>query len=79
MNGFTEESKKQSIRYRRARVGVQQVVWTVAPGFVMPYSSGRTADVEKALFLMKFHVPCWVIAHVFGRDAMYGYRMEQGL
>ena len=28
---------------------------------------------------MRFHVPCWAIAHVFGRDAMYWYRLEQGL
>jgi hypothetical protein len=26
---------------------------------------------------MRFHVPCWVIAHVFGRDAMSWYRLEQ--
>ena len=24
-------------------------------------------------------MPCWAIAHVFGRDAMYWYRLEQGL
>ena len=28
---------------------------------------------------MRFHVPCWAIAHVFGRNAMYWYRLEQGL
>src|SRR5215510_10756047 len=28
---------------------------------------------------MRFHVPCWAIAHVFGRDAMYWYCLEQGL
>ena len=80
LNGFTTLSKKQSMRCRRIRVGAAEaVVWTVAPGFVMPYGSGRTAEVEKGLFLMKFHVPCWAIAHVFGRDAMYWYRLEQGL
>jgi hypothetical protein len=41
--------------------------------------TGRTQEVDHALFLMRFHVPCWAIAHVFGRDAMYGYRLEQGL
>jgi hypothetical protein len=41
--------------------------------------TGRTQDVDHALFLMRFHVPCWAIAHVFGRDAIYGYRLEQGL
>jgi hypothetical protein len=43
----------------------------VAPAFVMPYMSGRVEEAEKALFLMRFHVPCWAIAYVFGRDAMY--------
>ena len=77
--GFTTESKKQSIRCRRVRVGAEKTVWTIAPAFVMPYSSARTVDVEKALFLMRFHVPYWAIAYVFGRDAMYWYRLEQGL
>ena len=77
--GLTAQSKKQSIRCRRVRVGPEKLVWTVAPGFVMPYGSARTQDVEKALFLMKFHVPCWAIAYVFGRDAMYWYRLQQGL
>ena len=40
---------------------------------------GRTQDIAPALFLRRFHVPCWAIAHVFGHDAMYWYRLEQGL
>ena len=28
---------------------------------------------------MRFHVPCWALAYVFGRDAMYWYRLQQGL
>jgi hypothetical protein len=54
-------------------------VYTVAPGFVMPYMTGYTDAVSKALFLMRFHVPCWAIAQVFGRDALYWYRLEQRL
>lgn len=78
-HGFTDESKKQALRCRRVRVGTEKAVWTVAPVFVMPYFSARTVEVEKALFLMKFHVPCWALAYVFGRDPMYWYRLEQGL
>ena len=37
----------------------------------MPYMSGRSDEVEKALFLMRFHVPCWALAGVFERDPMY--------
>jgi hypothetical protein len=28
---------------------------------------------------MRFHVPCWALAQVFGRDAMFWYRLEQSL
>ena len=69
--GFTPPSCKLQLRCRRLRLHETEEVFTVAPAFVMPYMSGRAADVEKALFLMRFHVPCWAIASVFGRDAMY--------
>jgi hypothetical protein len=36
----------------------------------MPYMSATVAEAEKALLLMRFHVPYWAIAYVFGRDAM---------
>jgi hypothetical protein len=77
--GFTELSCKQHLRCRRLRLNETQDVFTVAPAFVMPYMSGRVEDVEKALFLMRFHVPCWAIAYAFGHDAMYWYRLQQGL
>ncbi len=41
--------------------------------------TARVAEVEKPLFLMRFHVPSWAVADVFGRDAMYWYRLQQGL
>jgi len=77
--GFTEPSIKQEICCRRIRLGLGQAVFTIAPAFVMPYMTGRTQEVDDALFLMRFYVPCWAIAHVFGRDPMYWYRMGQGL
>lgn len=77
--GFTEPSIKQEIRCRRIRLDQGQTVFAIAPAFVMPYMTGRTQEVDDALFLMRFHVPCWAIAHVFGRDPMYWYRLEQGL
>ena len=51
----------------------------MAPGLVMPDMTAAVTDVEKALFLMRFHVPCWALACIFGRDPRYGYRLEQGL
>ncbi len=77
--GFTEPSSKQQLRCRRIRLAQGRPVFTVAPAFVMPYMTGRTQEVDHALFLMRFHVPCWAIAEVFGRDPMYWYRLEQGL
>jgi len=76
---FTELSIKPQLRCRRIRLDQGGTVFTVAPAFVMPYMTGRVQEVDHALFLMRFHVPCWAIAHVFGRDAMYGYRLEQSL
>jgi hypothetical protein len=77
--GFTEPSMKQQLRCRRVRFDQGHTVFTIAPAFVMPYMTGLVEDVDHALFLRRFHVPCWAIAHVFGRDAMYWYRLEQGL
>jgi hypothetical protein len=77
--GFTEPSIKQQLLCRRIRLDQGRTVFTIAPAFVMPDMTGRTQDVDQALFLMRFHVPCWAIAHVFGHDAMYWYRLEQGL
>jgi hypothetical protein len=77
--GYTEPSMKQQLLCRRIRLEHGRTVFTIAPAFVMPYMTGRTQDVDDALFLRRFHVPCWAIAHVLGRDAMYWYRLEQGL
>ena len=77
--GYTEPSMKQQLLCRRIRLDQGRAVFTIAPAFVMPSMTGRTQDVDNALFLRRFHVPCWAIAHVFGRDAMYWYRLEQGL
>ena len=77
--GSTEPSINQQLLCRRIRLEQGRTVFTIAPAFVMPSMTGRTQDVDHALFLRRFHVPCWAIAHVFGRDAMYWYRLEQGL
>ena len=77
--GLTKPSIKRQLCCRRIRLDQGWTVFTIAPAFVMPYMTGRTHDVDHALFLMRFYVPCWAIAHVFGRDAMYWYRLEQSL
>ena len=70
-------SEKLSILIRR--IEIAGVAFTVRPSFAMPYMTARVGEVEKALFLRKFGVPFWALSHVFGRDQMYWYRMEQSL
>ena len=77
--GYTEPSMKQHLLGRRMRLEHGRTVLTIAPALVMPSMTGRTQDVDDALCLRRLHVPCWAIAHVFGRNAMYWYRLEQGL
>ena len=61
-------SKKLSIPVRR--IEIAGTSYTICPSFVMPYMTGFVDDVEKGLFLRKFDVPFWALAHIFGRDAM---------
>jgi len=74
-----KESKKMDMRIRRICVGfgTQQFYYRVVPSAVMPYMTGCVEDVEKALFLRKFNVPYWGLAHVFGKDSCYYWRIEK--
>jgi len=72
-------SKKQGISMRQIRLKSDGDFFTLAPDFVMPYQTARTEDVENALFLRKFGVPYWVLTHIYGRNDMYWYRLEQAL
>jgi hypothetical protein len=49
-------------------------VFTIVPSFIMPYKSGYTDEVEKALFLRRFGVPYWGITYLFGHNDMYWER-----
>ncbi len=72
------ESRKMGLTIRRIELR-DGTAYSIRPSFLMPYLSARTDDVEAPLFLRKFGVPYWALAHVFGHDAMYWYRMEIGL
>lgn len=54
-------------------------VWTLVPSFIMPYMSGYTVAVEKALFLRRFGVPYWALTYVFGRNDLYWQRLLERL
>jgi hypothetical protein len=71
-------SVKQGLPIRRILLR-DGTAYSVRPSFLMPYMTARAADVEGPLFLRKFGVPYWALAHVFGGDPMSWYRMECGL
>ncbi len=70
-------SKKQSVAIRR--IEIAGIPYSIRPSFLMPYMTGITGEVEKALFMRKFNVPFWALSYVFGKDPMYWYRIEQSL
>jgi len=61
--GFTEPSSKQQLLCRRIRLDQGRTVFTIAPAFVMPYMTGRTQDVDHALFFMRFPISCPLLGH----------------
>ena len=70
-------SKKQSVLIRR--IDIDGIPYTIRPSFLMPHLTGIADEVEKAMFFRKFNVPFWALSHVFGKDPMYWYRIEQAL
>ena len=76
LNGFTEPSKKlDGLQCRRIKLTSNGEGYTIAPSFVMPYMTAYTSDVAKALLLVCFGVPCWVLTLIFGRNDQYWYRV----
>ena len=71
-------SAKREVLIRRI-VLRDGTAYSILPSFLMPYVTARTEDVEGPLFLPKFGVPFWALAHVFGEDPMFWYRLECGL
>ena len=70
-------SIRLNIRIRR--IEVENTNFTIRPSFVMPYQTAFTKDIDNALFLRKFDIPFWALAHVFGRNASFWYRLESHL
>ncbi|MFQ3658745.1 MAG: hypothetical protein SNJ54_07350 [Anaerolineae bacterium] len=71
--------KLPDVRIRRIRLNRSGAVYRVVPSFVLPYMTGYTEMVEKALFLRRFGVPFWGLTYVFGRSDMYWYRLVEHL
>jgi hypothetical protein len=79
--GYTLHDERGSEKMERLRLrriclkkrdskGRKQV-FMIAPSGVMPYLTGYTDDVEKAMFLRRFDVPFWALTYVFGRNDDY--------
>jgi hypothetical protein len=68
-------SSRQDIALRRIalRNGTK---YQICPAFIIPMMVARTKDIEDGLLLRKYNVPYWVIAHIFGRNASFWYRLE---
>ncbi len=72
-------STRTGLRLRRIRLKATGESFSVRPSFVLPYMVGTTDDVQGPLFLRAFGVPFWALARVFGKGAMYWYRLEVSL
>ncbi|MEM6321247.1 MAG: hypothetical protein AAF960_26555 [Bacteroidota bacterium] len=73
LNGCTRISKKLGFKMRKIKVA--NISYRIRPSFILPYFRAKTRDVSKALFLLKFGVPFWALAYVFGKNAMWWYRL----
>lgn len=68
------ESVKQGMPLRRIKLKATKEVYLIRPSSLLPYMSGKTEEIEKALYLRQWGVPFEALAYCFGRDAMYYYR-----
>jgi hypothetical protein len=71
-------SAQLGLPLRRIRCKATGQAFTVRPSCVPPSMAGWTDDAANPLFLRRFGVPFWGLAHVFGRDPMYWYRLQVG-
>jgi len=73
LNGKTRISKKLGIQMRKIKVS--GISYRIRPSFILPYFRAKTKDVSAGLFLLKFGVPFWALSYVFGKNAMWWYRL----
>ncbi|MGB5709539.1 MAG: hypothetical protein WBM44_01325 [Waterburya sp.] len=72
-------SRKQELSMRRIKLKTTQEVYQLRPDFMMPYMVAKTEEIDKPMYLRQFGVPFDAIAYVFGRNAMYWYRIYLSL
>lgn len=69
LNGKTRVSKKLALQLRKIKVA--GVSYQLRPSFLLPAMRAKTREVSKALFLLRFGVPFWALAFVFGHNSMW--------
>jgi len=67
------------IKLKQADAQGKVQVFSIVSSEVLPYRTGYTNDVEKALYLRRFGVPFWGLTYVFGHDDNYWYRLSASL
>lgn len=73
LNGKTRVSKKLGVQLRKIKVA--GISYQLRPSFLLPAMRAKTEEVSKPLFLLRFGVPFWALAYVFGHNAMWWYRL----
>lgn len=80
LHGKRYSSKMEAVQLQRIQLlssdkNGQKIVLTIKPSAIMPYMSGYTDNVEKALYLAHKHaVPASGLTYVFGHNDSYWYR-----
>jgi len=72
LNGKTRVSKKLGLQMRKIKVS--GISYRIRPSYILSYMRGKTEEVAKGLFLLRFGVPFWALAYIFDRNSMYWYR-----
>lgn len=70
----TYHSKKQDVDLRRIKLKASSDTFQIRPSSLLPYMIGRTAELDKALYLRQWGVPFDALAYVFGKDPSFWYR-----
>lgn len=74
LNGKTRKSKKE-LGFQMRKISVQGFNYQIRPSFMLPYCRAKSDVVSKGLFLLRFGVPFWALAFVFGYNTTWWYRM----
>lgn len=73
LNGKDRKSKKTG--YLLRRIKAEGRVYRIRPCFLLSYHRGKVSDAWRGLFLLRFGVPFWALAFVFGKYPMWWYRL----